>query len=200
MACRRKAFRSSAVKSVFALRTGWFTTPTTTRSKTRRGPLDDVEVAVRDRVVGPGADRDASVGGHLRHSIGRGGSRSACRRIAVRRSRGRSNRSGCFGRALANDARLGRQHRRQKRPECRPKAGRESIRRVAAAPSPTGPRGAPRHAGTTARRRGTPAPRPTPTRSRFSRTARAAAGSESTNVALRAPRESASIPSAPEPA
>jgi hypothetical protein len=35
VACRRKACRSWAVKRVFCLRTGWFTTPTTTRSNTR---------------------------------------------------------------------------------------------------------------------------------------------------------------------
>ena len=54
MACRRKALRSSAVKSVFGLAHGLIHDAHDDALEDVRGPLDDVEVAVRDRVVGPG--------------------------------------------------------------------------------------------------------------------------------------------------
>ena len=53
------AWRSSAVNSVFSLRTGLLTTPTTTRSKTLGAAGDDVDVAVGDRVVAARADDGA---------------------------------------------------------------------------------------------------------------------------------------------
>ena len=53
------ALRSSAVNSVFSLRIGLLTTPTTTRSKTFGGAGDDVDVAVGDRVVAARADDGA---------------------------------------------------------------------------------------------------------------------------------------------
>ena len=78
VASSMNAFRSSAVNSVFSLRTGLLTTPTTTLSNTFAARADHVEVPVGDRVVAAGADRDA--GPLLAHHPPR---RDANQRVAV---------------------------------------------------------------------------------------------------------------------
>ena len=158
----------------------------------RRAP-DDVEVAERDRVVGARADRCA------RRSQRHGGWRCACRRRCARRSSGKARVSGSrlsdsvTMRACGDsDARkqLGERLRQAGRPQHmagrrtrgRTRARRRRRRSQASASAAT------TSASVARARRG----------SRGSR--RAARAVDSTNVALAAPRESASIPSAPEPA
>ncbi len=192
-----KAWRSSAVKSVFSLRIGLLTTPTTTRSKARGAAGDDVEVAVGHRVV---AARD----------------RPPCRRAApsarpLRRRRRRRRRSGAgAGAAASRSAAVAL--RRSRRSPARP--DREGAADGCPVPAPRGrrvyrghrrrrgrSRGALRpRAGrpASARRRRGPA-RPA-RRGRAARRCRAPARvSRSTRVARAAPRESASIARAPVP-
>ena len=93
VASSMNALRSSAVNSVFSLRTGLLTTPTTTLSNTLDGPGDHVEVPVGDRVVAARADRDAWV--LFTHGVP--WIRIRCRRRSRSVSRGSSTGSGWSG-------------------------------------------------------------------------------------------------------
>ena len=118
VACWTNATRSSAVNSVAPLRTGRLTTATMTWSNIADGARDHVEVAVGDRVVGAGADRDSVIGGH--------GCGSVCLRNGARAAAG--------GRARA--ARAGRSRRRRVPPARGPGQARadSSARRALAMP------------------------------------------------------------------
>ena len=116
------SIRSSAVNSARLLRTEALTTPTISSSNIARGARDDVDVAVRDRVVGARADGDAGVRGH--------GCGSGCRRSGVRRGVGRPSASGARRSLSATTAAPGRQHRRQGRRQLGSEAPRQPVGRV----------------------------------------------------------------------
>ena len=177
------------------LRTEALTTATISSSKMHAARRDDVEVAVGDRVVGAGADGDAVL---VRcHGCG-----SGCRRSGVRRWWAGSSSSGRPAVALGHDhappgASTGGSSLRQRRPRAARRAGRAGRGR----PDRIGAPRARASAEEAQRVRADARSRVGAERLEVgARAPAAAAGARSTNVARAAPRESASSPSAPEPA
>ena len=194
--------RSSMVKNGCLCR-GWRTTPTTMRSNSAAARSDDVEVPVGDRVVGA-RDRaqsgraavDGVTSGAIAKDLDRRGA------VAAERVGGQVERELQAARALDHDQRAGREHGGDEL------AKRGSIARCGVYRADRAARGRsarPRRASSRSTRSNVDAAhaargRSTPSASTFARRQAMLAARVSANRQVAAPRESASSPSAPEPA